>query len=155
MEMRDCVQYSVNVCQPLSAFGKLTVPRCWLFCLPVCKVARAVGSVPQCSTMSISGGHCPSEGTSQIAGQSPWPNGRRATTWMNPYLTWTLGYVVTMPERQLYISGLPFTSVPAVGVRCATSARAPLSTWTWDGRYHSRSLLFPKLLHPVDVGLQG
>src|ERR1700748_1045214 len=118
MEMRDCVQYSVKVCQPLSASGKLTAPRCCLFCLPVCKVARAVGSVPQCSTMSISGGHDPFSGTSQIAGQSPLPNGRRATTWTNPYLKDTLGYVVTMPERQEYSSGLPFTSVPSVGVRC-------------------------------------
>src|ERR1700722_1655700 len=141
MEMRDCVQYSVKVCQPLSASGRLTMPRCCLFCLVVCKVARAVGPVSQCSTMSISGGHDPSEGMSQIAGHNPLPNGSLATTCTTPYLKCTPGYVVTMPERQVYVFGLPCTSDPLVGVRCATSASTPFSTCTWDGRYHSRSSL--------------
>src|SRR5713226_3989113 len=100
MEMRDCVQYSVKVCQPWSASGKSTVPRCCVPCL-VCKVARDHRFVSQCSTMSISGGHDPSAGMSQIAGHSPLPNGSRATTRTNPYLKCTLGYVVTMPERQV------------------------------------------------------
>src|ERR1700733_974254 len=131
------------------------VPRCWVFCLPVCRVALAVGRVSQCSTMSISGGHAPSEGIAQIAGHSPLPNGSRATTWTNPYLKWTLGYVVTMPERQVYVFGLPLTSEPSVGVRCATRASAPFSTWTWEGRYHSRSSLLPKLVHPGGFGVEG
>src|ERR1700753_58078 len=131
------------------------VPRCWAFCLPVCKVALAVSCVSQCSTMAISGGQDPSDGISQIAGQRPLPNGSRATTCTNPYLRWTLGYVVTMPERHVYDLGLPSGSDPSVGVRCATRASAPFATWTWEGRYHSRSSALPKLVQPGGFGVPG